>query len=62
MIACTHKWEPMAMLGSPAKSCSRCGFWSQVCDREFTRLFGYRALREARRMARRQVASAVGNS
>lgn len=54
-IACAHKWEPMAILGSPAMMCCGCMTWRQISNREFRVRFGNKAFREARRQADEQL-------
>ena len=54
-IACTHKWEPMAILGRPAKSCALCSRWAHIRKREFVKLFGHETFREAALQANDQI-------
>ena len=41
LVAHVHVWEPMAILGSPARSCFKCGVWEQISKKRFKKMFGY---------------------
>ena len=52
-VACTHKWEPMVIMGRPAKSCPVCREWRQIGRREFRRRFGGATLQRAMKIVGR---------
>ena len=40
VVAHVHVWEPMAILGRPARSCFKCGVWEQISKKRFKKMFG----------------------